>query len=112
MRDIDFKATTVNLLSATALELAQAYRARTLSPVEATRAILEAIPDFDSLNAFCHLNPELALNAARTSEQRYNEGAPLADVVIGYMDSMGYDLVANFTRTPVDGDYHFRKRVI
>jgi FkbM family methyltransferase len=40
----------------------------------------------------------------------YNEGAPLADVVIGYMDSVGYDLIANFTRTPVDGDYHFRKR--
>jgi Asp-tRNA(Asn)/Glu-tRNA(Gln) amidotransferase A subunit family amidase len=47
---MDIEATTVNLLSATAIELAQAYRARTLSPVEATKAILKAIPDFESLN--------------------------------------------------------------
>ena len=89
MRDIDFKATTVNLLSATALELAQAYRARTLSPVEATKAILEAIPDFDSLNAFCHLSPEQALSAASASERRYNAGAPLSGldgVPIGIKD--------------------------
>ncbi|MCF8172618.1 MAG: hypothetical protein K9J49_09305 [Candidatus Methylopumilus sp.] len=79
----------MNLLSATALELAQAYRARTLSPVEATKAILEAIPDFESLNAFCHLNPELALSAARASEQRYNAGTPLSGldgVPIGIKD--------------------------
>lgn len=41
--------------------------------------------------------------------ENYNEGAPLADTVIAYMAENGYELVSNFTRTNVDGDYHFRK---
>ena len=68
----------MNPLSATAIELAQAYRARTLSPVEVTQAILDAIPHFNSLNAFCHLNPDLALSAASASEQRYKTGTALS----------------------------------
>jgi len=68
----------MNLLSATAEELARAYRAKTLSPVEVTQAILAAIPSFNNLNAFCHLNPEAALTEATASEQRYNAGAPLS----------------------------------
>lgn len=40
----------------------------------------------------------------------YNEGAPKAPQVIDYMDKAGYDLVSNFTKTNVDGDFHFSKR--
>lgn len=42
--------------------------------------------------------------------ENYNEGAPLATDVIAYMDSQGFDLVSNFTKTNVDGDYHFQKQ--
>jgi hypothetical protein len=42
--------------------------------------------------------------------EHYNEGAPLADTVIQYMNEAGYDLVSNFTRTNVDGDYHFTRK--
>lgn len=41
--------------------------------------------------------------------ENYNEGAPLADTVVKYMKSRGYKLVKHFTRTNVDGDYHFTK---
>lgn len=40
---------------------------------------------------------------------QYNEGAPLAEVVIKYMEDNGYKLITNFTLTNVDGDYHFQK---
>lgn len=42
--------------------------------------------------------------------ENYNEGAPLADEVIKYMDEAGFDLISNFTRTKVDGDYYFSRR--
>ena len=39
-----------------AVQLAEAYRSKTLSPVEATRAILERIDRLNpSINAFCHV---------------------------------------------------------
>lgn len=41
---------------------------------------------------------------------QYNEGAPLAETVISYMKNAGYELISNFTRTEVDGDYHFKKK--
>ena len=43
--------------------------------------------------------------------ENYNIGAPNIDEVIKFMKSIGYELVSNFTRTNVDGDYHFRKLV-
>ena len=42
--------------------------------------------------------------------ENYNEGAPLATDVIAYMDQQGFDLIANFTKTNVDGDFHFQRR--
>lgn len=38
----------------------------------------------------------------------YNMGAPNHEEVIAYMKTLGYELVSNFTKTHVDGDYHFR----
>jgi FkbM family methyltransferase len=40
----------------------------------------------------------------------YNKGAPHVDEVIAYMDSIGFELVANFSRVEYDGDYHFKKK--
>jgi FkbM family methyltransferase len=40
----------------------------------------------------------------------YNKGAPLKDVVIEYMDSIGYDCLGLFSNNGPDGDYHFVRR--
>jgi aspartyl-tRNA(Asn)/glutamyl-tRNA(Gln) amidotransferase subunit A len=62
-------------LSAT--ELLRLYRARQLSPVEATRAVLARIERFDPVvNAFCLVDGDLALAAARASEARWQRGEP------------------------------------
>ena len=39
----------------------------------------------------------------------YNIGAPKIDDVIGYLATLGFTLVSNFTKGNVDGDYHFTK---
>jgi aspartyl-tRNA(Asn)/glutamyl-tRNA(Gln) amidotransferase subunit A len=62
-------------LSAT--ELVGLYRTRELSPVEATRAVLDRIERFEpAVNAFCLLDPEQALQAARASEARWQRAEP------------------------------------
>ncbi len=62
----------------TAVELVEAYRRRTLSPVEATQAALDAIDAHDgAVNAFVLVDPEGALAAARASEARWQAGEPL-----------------------------------
>ena len=68
--------TDIHALSAT--ELAALYRRRALSPVEATRAILDRIERLQpQLNAFCHLDPAGTLAMARESEARLARGEPL-----------------------------------
>ena len=63
------------LLSAT--EMLQLFRSGELSPVEATQAALDAVERHDGeLNAFCLVDHEGALAAARESEARWRAGAP------------------------------------
>ncbi|MGH3328978.1 MAG: amidase [Streptomycetales bacterium] len=63
--------------SLTATELTALFRARRLSPVEATRAALERIARLDErINAYCLVDPEGALAAARDSEERWRRGEP------------------------------------
>ena len=67
--------TDLALLSAA--ELRHLYRNRQLSPVETTRAVLERIERLDSqVNAFCLVDGERALAAARASEARWHRGEP------------------------------------
>jgi FkbM family methyltransferase len=40
----------------------------------------------------------------------YNKGAPLREIVIQYMYTIGFELVAQFTNYGPDGDYHFKRR--
>ncbi len=64
-----------------ARDLVAAYRAGTVSPVEATRAALAAIDAYDgAVNAFVRVEAESALAEAGASEQRWREGAPLSPV--------------------------------
>ena len=63
----------------TAVELLAAYRAKTLSPVEVTRAVIAHIercePQLHALYAF---DPDAALAQARASEARWRRGEALA----------------------------------
>ncbi|MDR7168864.1 amidase/aspartyl-tRNA(Asn)/glutamyl-tRNA(Gln) amidotransferase subunit A [Nocardia kruczakiae] len=59
----------------TAAELASAYSAGALSPVEATQAALDAIAARDdALNAYCLVDSERALIQAKESEARWHHG--------------------------------------
>lgn len=61
-----------------AVDLLSAYRARTLSPVEATEAVLDRVEKLNPvLNAFCLIDPAAALESARASEARWAKGQPL-----------------------------------
>lgn len=61
-----------------AVELLEAYRTRTISPVEATEAALSAIDRHnDAVNAFMLVDPDGAVAAARESEKRWYDGQPL-----------------------------------
>ena len=66
-------------LSAT--ELIEQYRTKSLSPVEATQAVLDRIERLDRhVNAFALLDAESALASARESEVRWLRGEPLGPV--------------------------------
>ena len=68
--------TELSLLPAT--ELSRLFATRELSPVEATRAALEAIERHDPLvNAMVLVDADRALEQARASEQRWHDGRPL-----------------------------------
>jgi aspartyl-tRNA(Asn)/glutamyl-tRNA(Gln) amidotransferase subunit A len=62
----------------TATELLAAYRSGELSPVEATEAALQRIRRYDpQVNAFCLVDADAALGAAKESEERWRRGEPL-----------------------------------
>lgn len=68
---------TGDLASMSAVELVSHYRRKTLSPVEAVGATLDRIDRCEgAVNAFCHLDPDSALAAARESETRWRAGTP------------------------------------
>mgnify|MGYP002041306826 FL=1 len=62
-----------------AQELLSAYRNKTLSPVEATRSVLDHIERWEPhIHATYALDPEQALTQARASEARWMKGEPQA----------------------------------
>lgn len=65
----------------TAVELLAAYRSGELSPVEATRDALARIEHYDGVvNAFCLVQAEDALAAAKESEQRWHRDEPVGAI--------------------------------
>ncbi|WP_149361127.1 amidase [Lolliginicoccus suaedae] len=65
----------MNPTELTATELVTAYTAGSLSPVEATQAVLDAIDARDpEINSFCLVDSERALKQAKQSEERYRRG--------------------------------------
>src|SRR5262249_1054589 len=75
-----------------ASELLRLYRRKQLSPVEAVQATLARIERFNPVvNAYCHLDAEGALAAAREAEARWMAGTPkgLVDgVPLGVKDNI------------------------
>lgn len=70
-----------DLTQCSATELLNLYRSRAASPVEATQAVLQRIERFNpSLNAFCLVDSESAMAAARASEARWQAGQPQGDL--------------------------------
>ena len=65
-----------DLLALSATDLLRLYRARELSPVDVTRAVLRGIDGLNPvLNAFCFVAPD-ALDMARESEARWMKNQP------------------------------------
>ena len=66
-----------DLFYLSATQLLDNYRKKRLSPVDVTRAVLERIDKYnDKLNAFCLVDEETSLEAARESETRWMKGEP------------------------------------
>ncbi|MHB8666917.1 MAG: amidase [Burkholderiales bacterium] len=75
---------SADLAYTSATELVRRYRAKQVSPVEVTQAVLTRIRALNPvLNAFCLVDDEAALAAARASEARWMKGAPL-----GWLDGV------------------------
>jgi aspartyl-tRNA(Asn)/glutamyl-tRNA(Gln) amidotransferase subunit A len=63
---------------ASAVSLLDLYRSKALSPVEVTGLLLDRLDALQpKINAFCIVDREGALAAARASEQRWMKGAPV-----------------------------------
>jgi aspartyl-tRNA(Asn)/glutamyl-tRNA(Gln) amidotransferase subunit A len=70
-----------DLADRTATALVEGYARAEISPVEATRAVLDRIAARNGeLNAFCLVDAERALAQARQSEQRWSAGTPAGPV--------------------------------
>lgn len=64
-----------------AAALVAGYRQGRFSPVEATRAALARIERFNpAVNAYCHVDHDGALAAARDAEARWRQGEPLSAI--------------------------------
>jgi len=64
-----------------AVELGKLFRQKKLSPVEAAKASLGRIARFNEhVNAFCHVDEQGALAAAREAEQRFMKNSPLSPI--------------------------------
>ena len=72
---------TEELAFRSAQNLSASFRAKELSPVEVTENLFKRIEELEPiLNAFCVLDKEAALNAAKASEDRWVKGAPLSAI--------------------------------
>jgi aspartyl-tRNA(Asn)/glutamyl-tRNA(Gln) amidotransferase subunit A len=70
--------TETSVADLTAVELLELYRNKDLSPVEATEAALQRIDHYNgAVNAYCHVDHDGALAAAKASEQRWLSGRPM-----------------------------------
>ena len=75
----EIRPRATDLADFTAADLVALYHSRSVSPVEAVKAVLARIERLNPrLNAYCFIAPEQALEAAAASEARWSRGAPLS----------------------------------
>jgi aspartyl-tRNA(Asn)/glutamyl-tRNA(Gln) amidotransferase subunit A len=90
LSNAEVRMATNDICALTVEQLSAALRRRELSPVDATRAVLERIDALNpTVNAFTTLCPDEALMAARTAEQELQRGlyrGALHGVPIGVKD--------------------------
>jgi amidase len=90
-------------------ELGAAYRARTLSPVEVTQAMLDRIARLEpQLHAYVTVTPEIALGQARRAEAEFGRGefrGPMQGVPVGIKDLCETKGVATTWGTKILADY-------
>ena len=68
---------TTDIGQMNAVELLSRFRDKSLSPVEVTEDALLRIERYNpAVNAYCHVDPEGAMQSARESEQRWLKGQP------------------------------------
>jgi aspartyl-tRNA(Asn)/glutamyl-tRNA(Gln) amidotransferase subunit A len=84
-------ADSTDLWSLTALELREAYRSRSLSPVEVTDAVLEHIELVNpTITAFITVTPDMARRQAREAERAYagspDDVGPLLGIPVSVKD--------------------------
>lgn len=79
-----------DLTHADAHELSALYKAKSVSPVEVTRAVLARAEKLQpQFNAYRHLDAESALASAKAAEARWQKGKPLSavdGVPVGFKD--------------------------
>lgn len=74
-------ADQTDLAMMSAADMAAAFAARRLSPVEVAKAALERVAAIQPvLNAFCVIDPDSAMKDAQASEARWAKGEPLSVV--------------------------------
>ncbi|KAB2678395.1 MULTISPECIES: amidase [Brucella/Ochrobactrum group] len=70
-----------NLADLSAVELVSAYKAKSLSPVEVTEAVIARIEAYEpKLNALWAYDPDAARAAAKASEARWSKGEPAGPI--------------------------------
>ena len=77
----DASPAATQLWACTATELAALYRSGSASPVEATQQVLSRIEKLNpAVNAFCLVDADAAIAAAKASEERWKSGLPLSEI--------------------------------
>ena len=93
------KGRSDDLWALSAEQLRETYRLHNVSPVEASRSILERLSALDPLlNAFCFVDPDQVIRQAQQSEERWRSGRPLS-ALDGIPVSVKDNLQANDTPT-------------
>ena len=71
----------IDVAYASAVKLGELYRYRTLSPVDVTQALCRRLDALEpKINAFCVVDRDGALVAARASESRWQRGEPIGSL--------------------------------
>lgn len=72
-----------SLADLSAVDLVSAYKAKSLSPVEVTEAVIERIKAYEpKLNALWAYDPENARASAKASEERWSKVSLLAPLTV------------------------------